>query len=110
MSAGIRDSEWMAVAGRTKKIYLVLHHEIMGVPGNYRADEMIFYTASSLSHSLKLIKESHVDRWSWWEIQVHDMNSTSWPEHVGFFGRRGGRIARPSFEKYVAIFEKERRM
>lgn len=98
------------MTNRAKKIYLVLHHEIMGIPGNYRADEMLFYTASSLQHALNLIKKAHVDRWSWWEIQVHQLNSSEWPEHVGFFGLRGGRIARPNFEKYVAIFEKERRI
>lgn len=97
------------MANRAKKIYIVLHHEIMGVPGNYRDDEMVFFTASSLQHALKLIRRMHVDRWSWWEIQVHQLNSIDWPEHVGFFGRRGGRIASPKFEKYVSIFEKERR-
>jgi hypothetical protein len=56
------------------KIYIVLHHEIMGTPEDCRADEMVFYTCDSLEKALRLIKESRVDRWSWWEIQ--SQNST----------------------------------
>jgi hypothetical protein len=47
------------------KIYIVLHHEIMGTPENCRADEMVFYTCDSLKKALRLIKKSRVDRWSW---------------------------------------------
>ncbi|WP_397569526.1 hypothetical protein [Schlesneria sp. T3-172] len=87
------------------KIFLILHHEIMGVPDNYRADEMVFYTARSLRKALELIKKTYVSRWSWWEVQVSELDDTEWPDHVGYFGPRGGKIVKPSFEKMVAIFE-----
>ena len=90
------------------KIYLVLHHEIMGTVDNYRVDEMVFYTASSFKKALQLIKKSGVSKWSFWEIQVHDMDRQEWPEHVGYFGLRGGKLAKPPVEKCVAIFKKER--
>ncbi|WP_198000879.1 hypothetical protein [Gimesia fumaroli] len=45
--------------------------------------------------ALELIKKYHVVRWSWWEIRVQDLDSQEWPEHVGYFGRRGGKLARP---------------
>lgn len=44
------------------KIYIVLHHEIMGTPEDCRADEMVFYTCDSLKKALRLIEESRVDR------------------------------------------------
>ncbi|HEY0982155.1 hypothetical protein [Schlesneria sp.] len=87
------------------KIFIVLHHEIMGVPGNYRADEMVFYAARSLTKALELIKKTHVSRWSWWEIQVCELDDSEWPEHIGYFGRRGGKIAKPPYDKCIVIFE-----
>ena len=91
------------------KVFIVLHHEIMGTPRNCRADEMVFYTCSTMEKALELIKRSTVDRWSWWEIQVQDMDSLEWPEHVGYYGRRGGKLAKPPYEKCVEIFKMERR-
>ena len=91
------------------RVFIVLHHEIMGTPDNWRADEMLFYTCTSLKKALELIKTSGVDRWSWWEIQVQDMDRPEWPEHVGYYGRRGGKLAKPPYEKCVEIFKQERR-
>ena len=91
------------------RIFIVLHHEIMGTPDNYRADEMVFYTASSMKKALGLIKKSGVCRWSWWEIQVQDLDNMDWPEHVGYYGLRGGRLAKPPYEKCVEVFKKEGR-
>lgn len=91
------------------KGFIVLHHEIMGTPDDFRADEMLFFTCTSMKKALELIKTSRVDRWSWWEIQVQNMNSSEWPEHVGYYGRLGGKLAKPPYEKCVEIFKKERR-
>ncbi len=91
------------------KVFIVVHHEIMGTPDDCRVDEMMFYTCKSLKKALELIKKSSVDRWSWWEIRVQDMDDLEWPEHVGYYGRRGGKLAKPPYEKCVAIFKKERR-
>jgi len=33
------------------KAFIVLHHEIMGTPDDYRADEMVFYIGSSMKKS-----------------------------------------------------------
>lgn len=90
------------------KIFIVLHHEIMGTPEDCRADEMLFFTSDSLKKALDLIRTSSVDRWSWWEIQSQELNSHDWPEHVAFYGRRGGRLAKPPYEKCKAIFKKAR--
>ncbi len=89
------------------RIFIVLHHEIMGTPDNYRADEMVFYTASSMKKALDLIKKTGVSRWSWWEIQMQDLDNFNWPEHVGYYGLRGGRLAKPPYEKCVERFKKE---
>lgn len=90
------------------KVFLVLHHEIMGTPQDCRADEMVFYTCSSMNKAMDLIRKSGVVRWSWWEIQMHELNSSEWPEHVGYYGRRGGKLARPPHNKCVEIYRKER--
>jgi hypothetical protein len=90
------------------KIFLVLHHEIMGPLDNLRADEMVFYTCTSLKKAIGLIKKSGVDRWSWWEIQKQELDSHDWPEHVGYYGRRGGKLARPPYQKCVELFKTER--
>lgn len=88
------------------KIFIVLHHEIMGTTDDdLRADTMVFYTASSLKKALDLIKKSGVCRWSWWEIQVQDLDSHDWPERVGYYGPRGGKLAKPPYDKCVAIFK-----
>ena len=89
------------------KIFIVLHHEIMGPPDQLRADEMVFYTCSSLKKALNLIKTVHVSKWSWWEIQVQELDSIEWPKHVGLYGRRGGKFTKSRYEKCVEIFKKE---
>ncbi|HEV3343705.1 MAG TPA: hypothetical protein VG125_25255 [Pirellulales bacterium] len=89
------------------KVFIVLHHEIMGTPENHRCDEMVFYTASSIKTALALIKSSGVCRWSWWEIQRQELNGSDWPEHVGYYGLRGGKLAKAPYDKCVAIFKKE---
>ena len=90
------------------KIFIVLHHEIMGTPDDCRADEMVFYTCDSMKKALGLIKKSRVDRWSWWEIQSQKLNDMDWPEHAGFYGPRGGKLAKPPYDKCVELFKKER--
>lgn len=89
------------------RIFIVLHHEIMGTPDDCFADEMVFYTCTSMKKSLELIKESSVVHWSWWEIQSQEVNGMEWPQRVGYYGRRGGKIAKPPYEKCVESFKKE---
>ena len=36
------------------KIFIVLHHEIMGTPEDCGADEMVFYTCDSLKKTISL--------------------------------------------------------
>lgn len=91
------------------QIFIVLHHEIMGRPDNLRADEMVFFTCTSMEKAIGLIKSSGVARWSWWEIQKQELDSHDWPEHVGYYGLRGGKLSRPPYERCVEIFRKERR-
>jgi len=91
------------------RIFILLHHEIMNTTGNCFADEMVFYTCTSMKKAIELIKKSGVVRWSWWEIQTQDLNSREWPEHVGYYGLRGGKLAQPLYEKCVELFKKERR-
>jgi hypothetical protein len=91
-----------------RKVYIVLHHEIFECKtGGYVADEMVFYVVSSMAGAIRCIKNSHVDPYSWWEIQqaILDDPSQDWPEHVGYYGRKGGRLKNPPYEKCVAIFE-----
>ena len=90
------------------KIYIVLHHEIMGALDDCRADEMVFYTCDSLKEAINLIRKSSVEQWSWWEIQSQERNSHDWPEHVGYYGLRGGKLTKAPYEKCVALFKKAR--
>jgi len=90
------------------KIYIVLHHEIMGALDDCRADEMVFYTCDSLKEAINLIRKSSVEQWSWWEIQSQELNSHDWPEHVGYYGLRGGKLTKAPYEKCVALFKKAR--
>ena len=90
------------------KIFIVVHHEIMGTPENYRADEMVFYTCDSLKKAINLIRKSVVDRWSWWEIRSQELNSDDWPEHIGYYGLRGGKLAKAPYQKCIELFIKAR--
>jgi len=47
-----------------------------------------------MKKALGLIKKTWVDRWYYWEIQSQELNSVDWPEHVGYFGPRGGKLAK----------------
>lgn len=89
------------------KVFLVLHHEIMGTPDDCHANEMVFYTCHSMNKALELIKRSSVARWSWWEVQEQEMDSLQWPQHVGYFGRRGGKLATSPYERCLEIFKTE---
>lgn len=99
-----REREATLECGVAMQIYLVLHHEIAGTDAEPRADEMVFYTASSLQEALRLIRISYVAAWSWWEIQVHTLNDSDWPEHVGYYGRRGGKLKQPPYENCVELY------
>lgn len=90
------------------RIFIVLHHEIMGSPEDYRTDEMVFYTCDSLKKAINLIRKSGVDRWSWWEIQSQELNSHDWLEHVGYYGLRGGKLAKAPYDKCVERFKEAR--
>ena len=90
------------------RIYIVLHHEIMGALDDCRADEMVFYTCDSLKEAINLIRKSSVERWSWWEIQSQELNSHDWPEHVGYYGLRGGKLTKAPYEKCAVLFKKAR--
>ena len=35
------------------------------------------------------------------------MDNHDWPERVGYFGLRGGKLAKPPYDKCVAIFKKK---
>jgi hypothetical protein len=90
---------------RAKTVYIILHHEIMGGREHPKDDEMLFYIASSLAKAIELIKRSYVCRWSWWEIQKVRMDDFDWPTHVGYYGRRGGKLKQPpSFEMCVKLY------
>ena len=90
------------------QIFIVLHHEIMGRLDDLRADEMVFFTCTSMGKAIGLIKSSGVARWSWWEIQKQELDSLERPEHVGYYGLRGGKLSSPPYEKRIEIFRKER--
>jgi hypothetical protein len=90
------------------KVYILLHHEIFQHGKSYLADPMVFYVLSSLRKALEAIKKSSVESYSWWEIQeqVLDDPDGNWPEHVGYYGRRGGKLSRPPYKKAVAMYKK----
>ena len=79
----------------------------MGLPPNLRMDEMVFYTASSLKKAHSLIKKAKVSKWSFWQIQVQDLNKPEWPEKVAYYGRTGKKIKRPNYDKYEKRFLKK---
>ena len=89
------------------KIFIVLHHEIMNTSNCHRADEMVFYTASSMEESRGTYQESGSQSVVVVAIQSQDLDSNEWPEHVGYYGLRGGKLAKPPYDKCVEIFKKE---
>ena len=91
------------------RIFIVLHHEIMGRNDDLRADEMVFFTCTSFERAIGLIRKVRVDPWSWWEIQTQELDGDEWPEHVGYYGRRGGKLSKPPYEKCVERFREGRR-
>ncbi len=92
---------------RREKVFLVLHHEIMmRGPGICFADDVVFHTASSLSKALNYIKNAFVDEYSWWEIQAQVVDGMEDPVHVGWYGRRGGKLKSAPFEKAVIAYKK----
>jgi len=87
------------------KLYIVLHHEIFY---GEHVDEMVFFVASSLEKAIEMIKESYgVSSYSWWEIQSYELDTLDWPEHVGWYGRKGGKLKEPPFHKALKAYEKE---
>lgn len=87
------------------KLYIVLHHEIFY---GGRADEMTFFVASSLKKAIKMIKDSYgVSSYSWWEIQSYELDTLDWPEHVGWYGRKGGKLRSPPIEKATKAYNEE---
>lgn len=89
----------------SKKIYIVLHHEIF-FRGDYVDDEMVFQVCSSLPKAIEYIRSARVDPYSWWEIQESTLDNGDWPVHVGWYGLRGGKLRKAPFEKAVKMYKK----
>jgi hypothetical protein len=92
-----------------RKIYIILHHEIFeDGRGGHVVDEMVFQVVSSMTKALAYIKISHVAPYSWWEIQEQILDDPDyvWPEHIGYYGRKAGKLKKPPWEKCIAIFKK----
>jgi hypothetical protein len=88
-------------------IFLVLHHEIFKRgPNDYIADDVVLHVASSVKKALVYIKSSIVEPYSWWEIQEQKVDSMEWPKRIGWYGRRGGKLRCPPFNKAVHMFKK----
>jgi hypothetical protein len=85
------------------KIYIVLHHEIFS---ENHIDEMVFYLTSSVEKAVELIKDSAVDTWSWWEIQSSELDDSEWPEHVGWYDRKGRKVRNVPFAKAMKSYKK----
>jgi hypothetical protein len=52
------------------------------------------------------IKKGSVDPYSWWEVQELTVDSMNNPKHIGWYGRRGGKLKRQPFAKAVQLFQK----
>jgi hypothetical protein len=91
---------------RKKKIYIVLHHEIMLLGNEYVADEMVFQVASSMRRALAYIRSYWVEPYSWWEIQETAIDNPDWPEHYGWYGRRGGKLNHAPYKRALAAYKR----
>mgnify|MGYP007120766191 FL=1 len=91
------------------KIFHVLHHEIFYTGGivEYRADEMLFHTCSTLKNAIKYIKTSSVEPWSWWEIQEHRVDHQDWPSHFAYYDYRGRKIDSPPYDASVKMYKRK---
>jgi hypothetical protein len=82
------------------KIYLVIQNQRTAPREEwYRVGETVFYTTRTLAKAFELIKKSRVAKWCWWEIKSHDLDSDEWPEQIGYFGPRGGKLTRKAIIK-----------
>jgi hypothetical protein len=88
------------------KIYLLIHHEIFHRGEEYVDDEMVFQVASSVEKALEYIRICHVESYSWWEIQETSIDSAEWPEHYGWYGRRGGKLKNAPYKRAVAAYQR----
>lgn len=89
------------------RIFLVVHHEIFQRgPNDYIADDVVLHVASSLKKALTYIKTTWVEPYSWWEIQEQKVDGMEYPEWVGWYGRRGGKLKYQPFDKSVQLFKK----
>jgi hypothetical protein len=89
------------------KIYLVLHHEIMQRGRNhYFADDVVLHVASSPRKALAHVRSTSVAPFSWWEIQEQTVDDEEWPTHLGWYGRRGGKLKHPPFARAVEVYKR----
>lgn len=90
------------------KVYLLLHHEIFRDGKKYRTDEIVFHIVSSKEKALQAIKTYSVNPYSWWEIQEHTVDDPecNWPQHVGYYGLRGGKLKKQPYAKAVEAYKK----
>ena len=92
----------------TRKIYIVLHHEIFEDGEGFRDDEMVFFVVKRLRTALNYIKQCSVSPYSWWEIQEQRLDSQELPESLGHYGRRGGKLKSAPFERAIELFRSSR--
>jgi hypothetical protein len=92
---------------RKRTVFLVLHYEIMMHGSDiYWPDDIVSYVASSLAKALRYIKRVSVEEYSWWKIEEQAVDGMDNPVHIGWYGRRGGKLKAAPYEKAIAAYKK----
>jgi hypothetical protein len=82
----------------------VVYQQLMK-PGHELLSSMI-RKAGDWNKAINLIRKSGVYRWSWWGIQTQELNNPDLPEHIGYYGLRGSKLAKAPYEKCVELFKR----
>ena len=77
---------------KQKKVWVVMHYEILGIPGALHVDCLQFHVASTRKKAEKFIRAMWVYPFSWWQIHPHVVDCDDWlseGKEVYYYSHRG---------------------
>lgn len=93
---------------RKRTVWVVMHYEIMGLPGSPRVDSVQFHVSSSLEKAEEYLRGSRVSSHSWWQIHPHVVDSADSDEgeEVHYYSHRGARLKAAPTKRSIAAYRK----
>jgi hypothetical protein len=95
---------------KQKTVWVVMHYEIMGIPGALHVDCLQSHVSSTRKKAEKFIRDMWVYPFSWWQIHPHVVDCDDWlseGEEVYYYSHRGTPVRSAPVKRAEKAFLRE---